>query len=302
MILDGIDVFAEVVEAKSFSRAAARLGMPTSTVSAKVARLEDRLGVTLLRRTTRRLDLTPAGQGYYDRCVRALAELSDAERELTELTEDPAGPLRITAPADLTQMRLAPLVGPFLARHPRVSVDLIVTNRRVDLIAEGIDLAVRIGKLRDSSMIARKFLDVRAGFWASRDYLARTTPPATVTDLRDHPLIGMASADSLVTLRDETGSQVPVDMTGRISTDDMLTCKTLIEAGAGIGLLPDFMAETSPGNTPLVRILPQLSSDPVTAYFLYPTQRFLPRPVRAFIDFALENTSRPPLSPGQPAR
>ena len=142
MDLDGIEVFVKVLESGSFSRAAKLLGMPNSTVSAKVSALEKRLGVTLLQRTTRKLRATPAGETYFQQCVLALERLKAAESELTSAQREPQGLLRVTAPADIGHSLLATLVRGFLQRYPKAEVELVVTNRVLDLIAEGVDLAM----------------------------------------------------------------------------------------------------------------------------------------------------------------
>lgn len=288
MALEDIEVFTEVVVSKSFTRAAKRLGMPTSTVSAKIARLEDRLGVTLIRRTTRQLNVTAEGETYYAYCVRALAELSEADRALAQGTAAPAGKLRLTAPADLAHSLLAPVVDTYLARYPNASVELIVTNRNVDLVSEGIDLAVRIGSLADSSLIARKYIDAGIGLWASENYLKRHGVPQTVEDLAQHEMIEMTLGRREVKLLDKDGIAAEIDFSGRLATDDMQNCRTFIENGAGIGPLPDFMGRDLSGSNRLVRVLPNLASATATAYFVYPAQRFLSQNVRTFIDCALE--------------
>jgi DNA-binding transcriptional LysR family regulator len=288
MALEDIEVFTEVVVSKSFTRAAKRLGMPTSTVSAKIARLEERLGVTLIQRTTRQLNITDEGNTYYEFCVRALAEMSQADDMLARKTAEPKGPLRITAPADLAHSKLVRVVETFLARFPNVSVELNVTNRKVDLIGEGIDLAVRIGNLADSSLIARKYVDARIGLWASEGYLGRCGMPLSAADLKQHEMIEMTLAHREVKLFDNNGNAVEVDFSGRLATDDMQNCRSFIENGTGIGPLPDFMGGDLAGTKRLIRVLPNLASAPTSAYFVYPAQRYLSQNVRAFIDCALE--------------
>ncbi|MFN3146268.1 MAG: LysR family transcriptional regulator [Paracoccaceae bacterium] len=285
MILDGIDVFTEVVDAQSFSRAARRLGMPVSTVSARVARLEDRLGATLIRRTTRQLSVTPLGQRYYDRCVRALAEMAAAERELADASEDPSGPLHISAAADLAQFKLVPVIDAYLARHPRTTVDLSVTNRHVDLIAEDVDLAVRIGTLPDSSLVARRYFEARMGLWATPAYLDRHGTPQSPADLAGHGLVRLSRDTGALRLLDGEGQPVPLDMPARIAADDMQSCRSFALAGAGIAILPDFIGNAP--DAPLVRVLPRIASAPIAPAFVYPAQRFVPRTVRAFIDLAM---------------
>lgn len=292
MALEDIEVFAEVVQAKSFTQAAKRLSIPTSTASAKVARLEERLGVTLMLRTTRQVSVTPEGKAYYQHCVRALAELAEAERELAEGLAGPSGKLRITAPADLTQSVLAPIVERYLALYPDVSVELIMTNRQVDLVGEGINLAVRVGDLASSNLIARRFFETRAGLWASSEYLERHGKPKTIKDLAKHTMVQMSLSHAELELLDKNNTPVALDFSGRLSTDDMQTSRVFIENGAGIGLLPNFIGINAHENSHLVRVLPSVASTPTTAYFVYPDQRFVSQNVRTFIDCALEQTRR----------
>src|SRR5689334_18636195 len=173
MDLDGIEVFVKVVEAGSFNQAAKLLGMPNSTVSAKVSALEKRLGVTLLQRTTRKLRATQAGEIYFQQCLRALEQLQAAENELTRGQQEPRGLLKLTAPTDIGHSLLAILVHAFLQKHPKMEVELIITNRVLDLVAEGIDVAIRAGDLPDSRLIAKRFSVGYFGLWASPSYLKR---------------------------------------------------------------------------------------------------------------------------------
>ena len=164
MDLDGIAVFVKVVQAGSFSAAARLLGIPNTTVSAKVARLEKRLGVTLIQRTTRKLHVTPAGRAYFERCLRGLEEIDTAEAEVSLSAAEPRGLLRITAPGDVAHGLLPLFVSRFLERYPRTRVELLVANRVVDLLAEGVHLAVRAAALRDSTLVARKLITYTGGF------------------------------------------------------------------------------------------------------------------------------------------
>src|SRR5688500_2364282 len=158
MNLDGVDVFVRVVEAGGISAAARQLGMPATTVSAKIARLEERLGVTLIQRSTRRMHVTSAGDTYYRHCREALAALVAGEGELAAATAEPSGLLRITVPYDLAQTLLPPVVEAYLARYPKASIEIVATNAQLDLLAEGIDLAIRAAPaLKDSTLQARKF-------------------------------------------------------------------------------------------------------------------------------------------------
>ncbi|WP_375254233.1 LysR substrate-binding domain-containing protein [Yoonia sp.] len=284
MILEGIDVFTEVVDAKSFSTAARRLGMPTSTVSAKIARLEERLGTTLIQRTTRQLHVTPSGEAYYQRCIRAVNEMAAAERELADASQAPTGLLKISVPGDIAQFKLVPVVEAFLARYPKTSVDLNITNTRVDLIAEGIDLAIRVGALEDSTLVVRRFSEARLGLWASQDYLDKHGTPQTPRDLLTHSTVQMTQARDLMQLSDNHGNDISLMRSNCIMCDDIQTVRTFVETGAGIGFLPDFAGAYT--LRPLVQILPDVTGPPAPLSFVYPSQRYVPQNVRAFIDLA----------------
>jgi DNA-binding transcriptional LysR family regulator len=287
MSTQDIEVFVEVVDAEGFSRAAQRLGMPTTTVSSKIARLEARLGVTLIQRTTRRLHITAAGRSYYGHCVRALSEMAEAQRELADAAGEPTGLLHITTPADFAQSVLPPIIERFLRTYPRASVELTVTNRMVDLVAEGIDLAVRIGPLEDSSLTTRRFHTSRAGLWAAPGYLRRRGVPKTPADLARHDLLRFSRLPDTVTLR-VGGDEALIDFRGRLATDDLDNLRTFILRGAGIGLLPDFLGEQLAKTSAVTRVLPDYVSPARTIYFVFPAQKFVPQTVRAFIGLATD--------------
>jgi DNA-binding transcriptional LysR family regulator len=289
MDLDGIDIFVAVVDAQSFTLAAKWLDMPTTTVSAKVARLEQRLGVTLIRRTTRRLHITDAGQRYYTHCVRALEEIAEAEREMLAATVEPTGTLRICSPPDFAQHLLTPLIEQFLARYPKVSAELIVTNREVDLIGEGIDLAVRVGPLEDSTLIGRKFRTGRVGLWAAPDYLQRVGTPDTVAALANHELLWFKLRPRLWHLHLDR-QDVDISFNGRLATDNWTALRTFLIRGNGIGLLTEYMGEMEAAQGRLVRVLPALHSDTAIIYLVYPAQSFVPPALKAFM--ALANQDR----------
>src|ERR1700741_4872729 len=175
--MDTIAVFVKVVEAGSFSAAASRLGMPKTTVSAKVAGLEKRLGVRLIHRTTRKLRMTEAGEKYFHHCAIATREVELGEAALQSAKEKPYGVLKVTAPVDFGRAVLPRIVRAYAAKYPDVSVDLVVTNRVVDIVEEGIDLAIRwAGALKDSSLVARRFIETRSNLWASPKDLQELGP------------------------------------------------------------------------------------------------------------------------------
>jgi DNA-binding transcriptional LysR family regulator len=287
--LEGVDVFVEVVNARSFTRAAARMGMPATTVSARIKRLEERLGTTLLRRTTRKLSLTDAGERYYAHCVHAMEAVLEGERAVATTLEEPRGRLRITAPADLAQSVLVPAISAYLARYPAVTIDLLVSNHYRDLVGEGIDLAVRVGALADSSLIVRQFFTSSIGLWAAPAYLASAPPIRKLEDLLHHRLIRIQTGRRGLELHDVHGS-IPVDdCPGNLLVDDMLTCQAFAESGIGIALLPLFSQSTTGEPARLIRVLPDVSSEPFAVHFLYPRHSIVPPTVRSFIDLALRS-------------
>jgi DNA-binding transcriptional LysR family regulator len=286
MDLDAIAVFVKVVQAGSFSRAARLLGMPNTTVSAKVARLEKDLGVTLIRRTTRRLYVTPAGQAFFARSVRGLAEIETARAEISSARIEPCGLLRISVAGDVAHSLLPPLITRFVREYPEVRVDMIVTNRAVDLVGEGVDLAIRAGELKDSTLVVRKFLPITGGLWASAAYLTQRGRPRTPSDLEKHDCLVFARFDLRSLTLTDAGHSVEVSLKGRIVVDDLETLRELAALGNGIAPLPDFLAGKGDG-AKLERVLPRWTWTRGALSFVYPSQPFVPANVRAFIDLAL---------------
>lgn len=299
MQLNGIEAFVAVVDAMSFTRAATRLEMPITTVSAQIARLEEHLGVTLIRRTTRQLQVTPEGRAYYERCVRALAELSDGARELAIGTQEPAGLLRLIAPVNLSQTLLPPIIERFLQAFPKASVELIGTDRKVNLIAEAIDLAIHPGEMEDSTLVARKFRPTKLCLWASSTYLELRGTPQTPADLKRHDLISFTRRNGQVRLTSPDGKVLEWSAASRLALDGFDMIRTFIARGNGIGLLPDVVAEEPSATAPLIRVLPNYSSEDCVLHFVYPAQRFVPQTVRAFIKSALAHDAAFSLRPLQ---
>lgn len=286
--LDDIAVFVKVVEAGSFSGAARRLAMPKATVSAKVARLERRLGLSLIQRTTRKLRLTEAGQQYFAHCAAAIREVEVAEGVLQSTSGKPSGVLKVTAPVDLGHTLLPRIAHAYAARYPQVAVDLLVTNRVIDLVGEGVDLAIRPSQtLKDSSLIARRFFEIEANLWASPQYLQRLGAPAHPRDLKRATFVEFRARNSLVLTNGK--SDLEVGMSGRIRADDFQTIKSLLLLGEGIAWLPDFFADDAAAAGTLVPVLPHWrAKERGTFYFVYVGRQYgLPK-VEAFIQTALE--------------
>ena len=284
---DAIQVFVKVVEAGSFSAAARLLNMPKTTVSAKIAALEQRLELKLIQRTTRKLHVTEAGMKYFQHCANAIRELELGEAALQSTQSEPTGLLRVTAPVDVGHVVLPRITRAYLARHPGTSVELLVSNRKVDLVGEGIDLAIRAGTLKDSSLIGRRFFDVGATLWASPAYLRQL---GTVSHPRSLAKAAFIVFKGVNTLRLMNGkSEVAVPMVGRILADDLETIKALAVLGEGIAWLPDFLAADAVEAGSLVPVLPNWKSKPLGGIsFIYADRKYTAPKVQAFIQVAQE--------------
>jgi DNA-binding transcriptional LysR family regulator len=283
MDLNHVHLFVRVVEHGGFTAAARAHGLPTSSVSRGVARLEQDLGVTLLRRTTRTVTLTDAGRLYYERARAAVHELTEAGDVASDAGDEPRGLIRMTAPIDAGGSLLAAPLARFLAAHPRITLDLILTGRNVDLIAEGVDLAVRAGRLADSSLIVKKVLSSTLGMYAARSYLARRGAPRRLADLARHDCV-VYRGMTRWTLQGPRGNQ-SVDVTPRLNCDEMAFVVPAIAQGIGIGLLP----LPFPGKpADLIPVLPELSIGGGALYLVHPPMRHLPRRVQLLRDFLFE--------------
>jgi DNA-binding transcriptional LysR family regulator len=297
MEFDAIAVFVKVVEAGSFAEAARRMKLPKTTVSAKVAALEKRLGTRLIQRTTRALRVTEAGQEFFHHCANALRQVELGESAVASRQARPSGLLRITAPVGLGRMFLPEITHAYLDAYPDMDVEMLITNRVLDLVQEGVDLAIRPGHLRDSSLVARRFFDVGVSLWAAPAYLERAGPPGRPQDLPRHRLVGHTLFRS-ATLSDGRAS-VEVTVDGRVRSDDFDTLKDLLILGGGIGWLPDCLAQDAAAAGTLVPVLPGWKSGLASRiYFVYPGRRYPAPKVRAFIETALATIStvceRPP--------
>ena len=260
--------------------------MPNSTVSAKVSALEKRLGVMLLQRTTRKLRATPAGETYFQQCVQALEQLQAAESELTSAQREPQGLLRVTAPANIGHTLLATLVRSFLQQYPKTEVELVVTNRVLDLIAEGVDLAIRAGELADSRLIAKRFSVGNIGLWASPAYLKKRGMPSHPRDLAPQECLQFSLFKNNRLELTNGKDSVRLVPAGRLRADDFEALKAFALLGEGIVYLPSFMCAEEVKQSRLQRVLPDWHGTATTFSLVYPAQRFVSPKVRAFITVA----------------
>lgn len=294
--LSAMAVFARVVEMESFSGAARALGLSKSAVSKRVGRLEDRMGLRLLNRTTRRLSLTEAGAAFYEGCRRVVAEAEAAERAVTRLASAPRGRLKVNAPMSFGVRHLAPALPDFMARYPELNVDLTLNDRVVDLVEEGFDLAIRIARLAESSLIARRLAPNRLVLCAAPSYLAAHGAPRAVEDLKDHAclLYSYQTAGDAWRLCGPGGER-RLAVTGRlrINNGDALLAAAL--GGLGVALLPCFICGQDLRAGRLIQVLPAWSGPADTAIAaVYPASRNLSPKVRVFVDFLTERFSGTP--------
>lgn len=280
-------VFVKVVQAGSFSAAARQLGLPTSTISTRVARLEQRLGVTLLQRTTRRLNLTEAGALYFEHASTGLGYLLEAEAALDEARQQPQGVLKVTAPADLGDILLGHLVAKMQAIYPALSVELLLTERYVDLVAEGVDVAIRTGELQDSSLIAKTLGHIQWLLFASPQYLQQAPKLETPADLAAHRCVQFTpmGRDQWVLERDSTALRIALPRHTLANSIGLV--KVMAEGGQGVALLPAFICQPQIERGLLSRVLPAWRGQTDVLHVVYPKQRFIPPKLRSFIDLAM---------------
>jgi len=286
-----IPVFVAVVEKGGFSAAAVALGLSKSAVSKRINRLEAQLGVRLLHRTTRRLILTEAGERYYDNAVRALEAANRAEDAVTELQGEPSGRLRISSPMSFGRLHLAPMIPKFLQRYPKVQLELVMDDKKVDLVAGGIDLAIRSGAdgLPDSSLVARRLAPLRHVLCASSRYLDRNGIPQMPADLAAHNcLLFSYSSDAGEWTFRRNGKTASVSVSGNYQVNNSEVLLAALREGLGIGRVPTFVAGPAIQSGELVAVLPEWQLPEHALYAVYPERAYLPAKVRAFLDFAIE--------------
>ena len=288
MDLNEVLVFIKVVQAGSFTQAAKQMGMPNSTVSSKVSSLEKRLATTLITRTTRRLSVTPAGQAYFKKCLLGLEEIKSGENEIAASKGEPQGLLRLTAPVELGSSVLPQLILAYTTKYPKVSVEVILTDRRVELLAENIDLAIRAGELRDSTLIGKK-LGVSGFFlFCSPKYLKTRGEPRHPRELKDHNCLHFTPLGSESWKLVGPKGALNVSVPNKMIVNDLTMLKALTISGMGISLLPSFYCKSELQTGKLVRILPDWQTTPNPVHFVYPAQKFVSSKLSAFINLATE--------------
>lgn len=284
-----VPVFLKVVDHGSFTAAAKSLGVPKSTASRAVTSLEKELETQLLQRTTRALELTDAGRVFYERAKAARAALEEAQAEVTHNADDGWGSVRLSVPNDA--MPIVSVVAAFTRKHPNIHVELLVSNRHVNLIEEGVDLALRAGKLDDSSLVARRLAQSDLGLFASPEYLKKHGAPKKLEDLVDHQVVlfrGRQGRQRLK-LRNERGDEREVTVHGPVSVDDLSYIRGLVFSGVGLGLLPIFFMHAKTKGLQLERVLPDWKVAGGGVHLVMPAQKYVPARVRLLADFIYEN-------------
>jgi DNA-binding transcriptional LysR family regulator len=292
---DEMTSFVRVVEAGSISKAAEQLGMAKSGVSRRLAELESRLGVRLLNRTTRRSSLTDAGRSYYEGAVKLLSDVAELDAVVADSEASLTGRLRLAAPLSFGLCHLTPAIEEFMTAHPGVMIDLDFSDRQVDLVAQGIDLAIRIAELRDSSLKARRICPIRLMLCASPGYLEQHGTPRTPEELARHQVLHYdIGGGPLLRLADRRGGEQQLHVEPQlVANNGDFLCDMAI-AGHGIILTPTFIAWQAVALGELVPLMREWWPPPLNAYAVYPQTRYLSRRARGFIDFLAERFGENP--------
>ncbi len=277
-------VFVRVVESGGFSAAARTMGVPTSTVSRRIGRLEEALDARLLQRTTRKVSLTDVGQRFYERAAQIVADIDEAERDVAALHDEPRGLLRISIPAELNET-LEPILVGFLNKYKEVRLEVDASDRYVDLVEERFDVALRAGRLADSSLIAVKLMDSEVRLFASPSYIEHRGEPTSPKELIEHDccLFGPLSAGTAWALQGPNGS-IRVPVKGRMSANSMILAKAAVVAGLGIGMLPTNACCDEVVTGKLQIVLPDYGVTGGSVSLVYPSRRHVPAKLSAFVD------------------
>jgi DNA-binding transcriptional LysR family regulator len=299
--LNNLYFFAKVVDFGSYTAAAKALGLQTSKLSRRVAALEIELGVRLINRTTRRLSLTEAGKTFHRHCVALLDEAQAAKDAMSQVLASPQGLVRISCPTGLLQGGFADILARFVAKHPRVRIALDATNRRVDVVDEGLDIALRVRRppLEDSDLAMRAFGPDEMIMVASPDLIAAHGEPQTLEDVARMPTLSMASSDERSTWRFLGMNGEPAELTHspRFSTDDLFTLRHAALQGIGAVLVPRLLVANDLEGGALIRLLPSLKAHTGIVHAVFPSRRGMVPAVRALLDFLTETTKTGRLLP-----
>lgn len=291
-VFGAIPIFVAVVKGGGFSSAARTLGVSKSAVSKRINQLEQDLGVRLLYRSTRKLSLTEAGVRYFEYAEQALLAANRAEDAVAEMQGEPQGKLKISSPMSFGRLCIAPLIPKILRCYPKLEIDLLMDDSPVDLVSEGIDIAIRssFGELPDSALVARKLAPLRQAVFASSSYEQEYLLPQTPADLVEHNCILFSySRDANVWTFERNGEYETVEVTGTYRVNNSEAILTSIVDGIGVGRMPTFVAAPFLRTGQLIKLLPQYRIPEHTLYAVFPERKYLPAKVRVFLEFAMEH-------------
>lgn len=279
-------MYVAVVDGGSFSAAAEQLGISRAMASKQIFQLEEHLGTRLLNRTTRKLSMTETGRVFYERSVQIMGDVDEAEQVAGQMTRRPQGVLRVTIPLSYGQHRLAGILGDYAQAYPQVQLDISLSDRKLDLIEDGLDVAIRIGAMAQSDLIARKIGSERSVVCASPAYLARHGAPCTPAELSHHACLGYTLSGSAAQWQLEgPAGPVSVSVSGPIKADNGDILRLAALQGAGILFQPHFIVGDDIAAGKLVRVLPQWQSAELGVHAVYPSRKHLSAKVRTFVDF-----------------
>jgi len=288
-LLDGVAVFVAVINGGSFKAAAESLGHSTSYISKEVSRLEKRLGSRLLNRTTRTISLTDAGRAYYERCQQIMIDAENATRSVSQLQDEPRGLLRVNAPTSFGTRHLLEQLSAFLHRFPEVNLEIEFTDRIIDVVAEGYDVVIRVGKVRNSNLIARAFTRSKTVVIASPDYLRRHGTPEKAAELEDHHCITYSLEPNPLTWTfKKADEQVQVQLSSRALCNNAEIMVALACAGIGIAWMPLFTCNREVEAGRLKILLEDYEQPEYGVYAVYPHRQYLTAKVRVFVDYLVE--------------
>lgn len=293
MNLNDLSLFIRVVETGSFTAAAETLNVQKSTISRRIAQLEDSLGLRLIQRTTRKLKLTTEGRELFERSQSLISQLELVRDEITADSSELRGRLRMTMPTELGILMMSSVVASFIHQHPQLEVDVELSTRTVDLVEEGMDLALRVGPLPDSSMIARKIARLERGFYASPEYLARQGKPATPDDLIQHQCITLVKPFDTWRFHNWHHGE-PASYGGQLRTNSISFAREMAMQGIGIARMPCVFVDSLVAEGKLVQVLTDFPTPPTEINAIYTSRRNLTPRVRAFLDHMMEQLAHHP--------
>ncbi|OMH25791.1 LysR family transcriptional regulator [Motiliproteus sp. MSK22-1] len=293
--LEDIQIFIRVIEAGGIGRAAEQLGIAKSAVSRRLSELEKRLGTRLLNRTTRTSSLTEAGREYYERAVKVVDYVSEMNTETAAANAALSGTLRIAVPLSFGLMHLSTAVDLFAKQHPQLRIHIDLSDRQVDIVEEGFDLAFRIADLKDSSIQARRICPMRQVLVASPSYLKLKGIPDTPADLQHHDILKYSGTESPVwKITDPQGQLHQLNLQGKMAANNGDFLQSMAIAGHGIVLLPTFIVWKALASGDLLRVLPECSASNNSAYAVYSKNRYLPQRARLLIEFLVDRFGETP--------